>query len=108
VAPLQRQVECEAVYSFVLDSLHIMLIGGVQAICMGHGFQHDAVLQHPFYGTAAVVDNLKTMRGWEAGCVVLRGGRQCVKKDPATKLVVGLLQDYDEEEKEVATAAAVM
>jgi hypothetical protein len=38
------------------------------------------------------------MRGWDAGCVVLRGGRQCVKKDPATKLLVGLLQDYDDDD----------
>jgi hypothetical protein len=52
-----------------------------------------------------------------AGCVVLRGDRQCVKKDPATKLLVGLLQNYDAddngnhdgvgvEKEEAGTAAA--
>ncbi len=43
--------DCDAVYSFILDDGHVMVINGVECVSMGHGFTHDDVVKHEFFGT---------------------------------------------------------
>jgi Mg-chelatase subunit ChlD len=41
------------VYNLVLDSQHSVIVDGVSCITLGHGFIHDRVLAHAFFGTSA-------------------------------------------------------
>eukprot|EP01090_Pellita_catalonica_P021756 TRINITY_DN8229_c0_g2_i1.p1 TRINITY_DN8229_c0_g2~~TRINITY_DN8229_c0_g2_i1.p1 ORF type:complete len:523 (+),score=88.50 TRINITY_DN8229_c0_g2_i1:1-1569(+) len=84
---MSKDIDCEAVYSFVLKSGHTMTINGTTAVTFGHGFEEDKV-KHPYYGTDRVLSDLKRMPGWAEGLVQLQPG--CAQRDPATGLVNSL------------------
>jgi len=69
-----REMETDGVYSFVLDSGHVMVINGVQCVSMGHDLQSPGV-KHPYFGSQQIVDDLKRQPGWEEGLIVLREGQ---------------------------------
>lgn len=95
IAPAQKRA-CEAVYSFVLREKHMMIVGGVECVTLGHGFDESEVVQHPFFGTMKVVEALKQCRGWKNGLVVFAEG--ClIRGDDPTKLVCGLTNEISEE-----------
>ena len=85
-----RRVPCDAVYDFVLSEGHVMEIDGVQCVTLGHGFQ-GAVIGHAYFGTDRVVDDLRAMRGWEAGLVELHAST-CNVRDPETRKICGFRQ----------------
>ena len=75
------QTTCPAVYSFVLQSGHTMLINGVQCVTLGHGLK-GAVVGHGYFGTSKVIQDLKAMKGWETGYIDMVHG--CLMtRDPA-------------------------
>jgi hypothetical protein len=82
------ETTCEAVYSFLLDRDHTMIINGVTCITFAHG-RTEGILEHPFYGTNEVVLCLKKMIGWDVGLVNLKAG--CIKAD-SNSVVTGLVQ----------------
>lgn len=85
-------VTCDEVVSFVLEPATAgpMLIGGYAAATLGHGAR-GPVIEHAFYGTTAVLQDLAGMHGWEEGLVRLQP--EPAVRDPATGLVVGLRQE---------------
>eukprot|EP01114_Cavostelium_apophysatum_P023812 TRINITY_DN908_c0_g1_i1.p1 TRINITY_DN908_c0_g1~~TRINITY_DN908_c0_g1_i1.p1 ORF type:complete len:832 (+),score=277.31 TRINITY_DN908_c0_g1_i1:122-2497(+) len=82
-APSERN--CAAIYSFLLKEHHVMIINGVECVSLAHGIEGDAVVSHPYFGTNAVVEDLKGMAGWESGLVQLYAG--CLVRDEQTNLV---------------------
>jgi len=80
---------CTAVFSFVLKEKHIMIINGIECVTLGHDFQNE-VVQHPYFGSRRVIEDLEKMRGWNSGVVDLQSG--CLVHDSATSLVCGLVQ----------------
>lgn len=56
------------VYNFVLDSHHIMVVDGIECVTLGHNFSGD-VIEHPYFGTNKVIDDLKQHKGWSDGVV---------------------------------------
>merc|ERR1712224_284740 len=72
------------VYSFVLDRCHVLLVNSIECATWGHGIK-EPVVQHPFYGTTRVVQNLMSLPGWEQGFVQVEG---CLRD--AANQVVGL------------------
>ena len=58
------------VITLVLDDYHIGFINGYQCIMLGHGFT-NGILDHPYYGTNRVIDDLKENYGWHTGKVVV-------------------------------------
>jgi hypothetical protein len=76
------------VYSFVLEDNHVMIINGVECVTMGHGFKGSEVIEHPFFGTEKVLEELRRMEGWQRGLVELQAG--CLVRDPSSGLVVSL------------------
>ena len=50
-------------YNLVLVSGHIIDAGGVLACTLAHGFK-GPVIEHPFFGTEAVVECLSKAKGW--------------------------------------------
>ena len=63
-------LNCDAVYSFLLDKEHTMIINDVVVISLAHE-RTEGVLEHWFYGTQKVKDFMTTCPGWEDGLIVL-------------------------------------
>jgi hypothetical protein len=59
-------VDITTVYNLVLTNGHIIDVGGIKACTLGHGFK-GPVIEHPFFGTEAVINDLKKCAGWASG-----------------------------------------
>ena len=77
------QMFTEALYSFQLDSGHIIDIGDVPCVTLGHGFV-DKVRAHPFFGTDKVIECIKKFPGYNNGIVEFSG----TKRDARSSLVL--------------------
>jgi len=58
------------VFNFVLEKGHVMIVNGVQCVTLGHGFTEN-VVSHPYFGTQAVINDFKTLPGWQNGFIDL-------------------------------------
>ena len=76
------------IFSFLLEpGYEDMLMGdSVPCITLAHGIEDDPIATHPFYGTNKVVEEMKTMDGFDEGCVTVSNG---VSVDIETHLVCG-------------------
>ncbi len=54
-------------YNLVLESGHIVEINGHPVCTLGHGFEDNDVIKHPYFGTEAVIKDLKNHPDWESG-----------------------------------------
>jgi len=88
----QREYECQFVYNFVVDTGSIT-INGVEACTLGHNFKGSGddkdVIEHAYFGTTKIVDDLMKMSGWKQGSVTLPLGS--FKRNVDTHLVEGLV-----------------
>lgn len=87
VAPSIYPVPCEALYSFVLDSSHVLTINGVECIGLGHGFK-EPVAVHPYLGTDAILNDLKTLPGYNNGLVEFNSNG--MRRGGEKNLIVGI------------------
>jgi len=99
VASAARDVTCDAVYTFILcDDARSrnVVVNGVECITLAHGIKDDAVASHAYFGTNAVVNDLRKMRGWAQGFVELfpasLKNRTCVVREEESGRVCGLVQ----------------
>jgi hypothetical protein len=76
-----HEYECNALFSFVLESNHIMIINNIECITLGHNFK-EPVAQHDYFGTHRVIDDLKTMDNYDNGLVILTPSN--IKRDSNT------------------------
>jgi len=53
--------ECPAVYSFVLENDHIMIINNIQCITLGNNFSKGGPEYHPYFSSNKVIDDLKIL-----------------------------------------------
>jgi hypothetical protein len=58
-------------YNLVLESGHIVEMHGYEVCTLGHGFTDNDVIAHPYFGTEAVIQDLKTYSGWDYGFVMM-------------------------------------
>ena len=56
-------------FNFVLESGHSMMVDGMECITLGHALKTNEVVSHDYLGTSAIIDDLKQMKGWNAGLV---------------------------------------
>jgi len=62
------------VYNLVLTEGHTtVLVEGLPCAALGHGLDAP-VVAHPYWGTHAVIDDLRATEGWAEGRVVLAAG----------------------------------
>lgn len=61
---------CDAVYTIVVDGFHTCMINRSWCITLGHGY-NMGILKHSYYGTNAVINDLKKLPGWDEGRVVI-------------------------------------
>ena len=68
----QESYPTGTVYNLVLDKGHVIKTpGGIRACTLAHGFTEN-VIAHPFFGTQAVIEDLKKCSGWSEGCPVYK------------------------------------
>jgi len=92
VAPCTLQ-KCDAVYNFVLSNGHVMVINGEEACTLGHGFTDNKVITHPYFGTQAIIEDLKGLQGWSRGLVVFQDN--WLRLDSQTNLLSGLKPSHE-------------
>jgi len=56
----------QTVYNLVLDKGHVVEVEGTLACTLGHRFK-GPVIEHPFFGTDRVIEDLTKVRGWSEG-----------------------------------------
>jgi len=82
---VQVSATCDAVFNFVLNQGHIMIIEGEQCVTLGHGFNQSSVISHPYFGTQRIIEDLQKMNGWENGLIELNPANfkdgNCMKRD---------------------------
>jgi len=87
---LVMNLDCEAVYNFVLDDHHIMKVNGVECVTLGHGFQGNNVVKHEYFGTGEVVKDLQKVEGWKSGLVNLEN--DWIKRDENSGRIIKITQ----------------
>lgn len=78
---------CSAVYNIVLQNEHTVLINEVECVTLGHGFA-GPVVEHDYFGTSRVIEDLKRLPGWAQGRVELPLG--VFTRHTESNLVCGL------------------
>lgn len=79
---------CDAVYSFLLDSEHIMLINGTECVSLGHDLAEQTVA-HPYFGSQRVVQDLMRCSAWSSG--LIKFSTPPMIRDLQTGLINGIL-----------------
>jgi len=79
---------CTAVYNFVLETKHIMIINGIECVTLGHHFEGE-VVQHSYFGTNRVIYDLQKLDGWTLGFIELT--KHTIIRDPKNGLICGML-----------------
>eukprot|EP01125_Pyxidicula_operculata_P002073 TRINITY_DN12025_c0_g1_i1.p1 TRINITY_DN12025_c0_g1~~TRINITY_DN12025_c0_g1_i1.p1 ORF type:complete len:813 (-),score=221.78 TRINITY_DN12025_c0_g1_i1:118-2556(-) len=83
----------DAVYDFVLDSNHSVMINGVEVVTLGHSFTGSPVIEHPYFGSYKVIEDLSSMNGWSNGLVHLRYGKS--QRDEDNLLITSFVPAED-------------
>ncbi|CAF2534503.1 unnamed protein product [Rotaria sp. Silwood2] len=83
----EKEIECQEMYNFVLDKCHISIINGLECVTLGHNFKGE-VIEHPYFGTAKVVDDLYAMDTLNTGFIELLPNSTI--RDSKTRLVTGI------------------
>eukprot|EP00826_Nyctotherus_ovalis_P062528 TRINITY_DN9061_c0_g1_i1.p1 TRINITY_DN9061_c0_g1~~TRINITY_DN9061_c0_g1_i1.p1 ORF type:complete len:278 (+),score=68.92 TRINITY_DN9061_c0_g1_i1:1209-2042(+) len=65
---------CDVIYNLVLDRNHVIIINGLEVVTLGHavvryGFKDNAVVEHDYFGSQKVIDDMKKFKGWDKGKV---------------------------------------
>ena len=60
-----------SIFNLVVDRSHVAIIGGFQAILLGHSYT-EGILKHEYLGSQRVVEDLKKLPGFESGHVKLQ------------------------------------
>ena len=85
---VQGTFPIEGYYNLVLDVGHVVEMNGYQVCTLGHGFTDNYVIRHPYFGTNAVIEDLKMYDGWAEGLVQLSS--ENIERDSYTNLVTKL------------------
>ncbi len=64
-----HDMKLTTVYNFILDSKHIIIVNDVECVTLGHNFTGD-IIEHPYFGSNKIVDDLKNKDGWGNGLIV--------------------------------------
>lgn len=80
---------CDVIYNLVLECNHVVVINGLEVVTLGHGFKDNTVVEHDYFGSQKVIDDMKKFRGWDKGKVEI--DQWSPVRDPVTQLVQGLM-----------------
>lgn len=88
-----QRVKTDAIYNFVLDRGHCLIINGVITCTMGHDFTANAVIDHPYFGKRReghrnIMDDLTEDPGWASGYITWKNVQ--VEHDATTGFINGM------------------
>jgi Mg-chelatase subunit ChlD len=78
----------DGLYNLVLESGHEVEINGYSVCTLGHGFTDNEVISHSYFGTQAVIRDLKKKNGWMKGFITLDPTN--IIRDAETNCIVGI------------------
>lgn len=58
-------------YTFVLNNHHIVIIENIPCICLGHNYTSNPVLDHPYFGSHQIINDLQKLDNWSNGEVIV-------------------------------------
>ena len=76
----------DVVHNFVLESGHIVYVGGVECCTLAHGFS-GPVIEHAFFGDAVLKDLQRKVGGAETGHIMYENLKTV--RHPTTETIVG-------------------
>jgi hypothetical protein len=68
---VRRKMFVDGYYNLALKTGHIVELNGYPVVTLGHGFTDNAVITHPYFGTKAVIDDLKRHKSWGTGAKLI-------------------------------------
>jgi hypothetical protein len=88
-----QQVATDAIYNFVLETGHVLLINGIMTCTMAHDLTANEVIDHPYFGKRRpgirnIMDDLSADPGWAAGYIVWKNVQ--VEHDATTGFINGM------------------
>lgn len=81
---------CDYIYNLVLDKTHIVTINNVDLVTLGHGKTENNVVQHPYYGTNQVIEDMMEFNGWREGRIIIN--KCSTVRDSVTGLVSRIIK----------------
>jgi hypothetical protein len=66
------EFECDSVYNLVLSSNHTVVINNYISCTFGHNITDNDVIKHEYFGTNVILNDLKNIKGFEDGLVILK------------------------------------
>ena len=88
-----QRVQTDAIYNFVLESGHCLVINDIITCTMGHDFTANAVIEHPYFGKRRdghrnIIDDLSADPGWASGYITWKNVQ--VEHDATTGFINGM------------------
>ena len=94
-----KTISCDYVYNLVVDREHVVIINGIKCVTLGHGYNQE-VVNHPYFGSERVLNDLKKMKGWNNGLIQI--DYMLTIRDEKTGLINGIIQsDYEPKSFEI-------
>jgi hypothetical protein len=89
-----HRVATDAIYNFLLDNGHVLLINDIMTCTMGHDFVANTVIDHPYFGARRagqrnIRDDLEADPGWATGYI--RWQNVQVQHDSVTGFICGMM-----------------
>jgi hypothetical protein len=83
-------IKCDtAMYDFVLESNHNVMIGNIKCITLGHDLV-GPVVSHPYFGSHKVVDDLNSLSDKQNGDGYVTITQEYFHRDPITRKICGI------------------
>ncbi|CAF1259532.1 unnamed protein product [Rotaria sp. Silwood1] len=84
-----NEISCDAVYNFVLNEGHSVLVNDVECVTLGHGFKED-VVRHTYYGSQRVIKDLQRLNLEQNNAGFIEITEETLMRNIKTGLVNGL------------------
>jgi len=85
------------VYTLVLENNHIAIVDGIPTICLGHNYQSNKVLKHPYFGSKKVINDLMKIQNFSEGFIEINPEKY-IRDD---NFVIGYMSENQEVEMEI-------
>ena len=72
-------VDSNYMYNFILEKDHIINISNILCATLGHNINDNNIIKHDYYGTDAVLNDLKKCKGYNDGLITFADN--CVIRD---------------------------
>ena len=88
-------IKCSEMYTFVLSNRESIIVEDYVFATYGHGLSDNSVIQHDFFGTDLVVDDLKNFKNYNSGIVYLTDG-MFIRNNDRNVCKIGISWKYND------------